>query len=130
MRLRLVIAACLVLLSCNISQTDLVLMNGVRADANIRSLIENTQLKAKAQAWADRVGDTCVISHSSLPAGAPSGWHKLGENIAIGGDVEALQRLLMASKPHRSNILDPAFSEVGIGFSEKCGGVLVQDFSG
>jgi uncharacterized protein YkwD len=39
----------------------------------------------------------------------------LGENVAYGPTIEAVHEELMASEPHRHNLLDPRFSVVGIG---------------
>jgi hypothetical protein len=41
----------------------------------------------------------------------------LGENVAMGVSVEGTHRSLMDSPPHRQNILDSRFSNVGIGIA-------------
>lgn len=55
-----------------------------------------------------------------------------GENIALSPDVETAQRMLMESPLHRENILNPKFTEVGIGVRpDSRGGIyLVQEFIG
>jgi Cysteine-rich secretory protein family len=40
---------------------------------------------------------------------------KLGENVSQGDSVEAAHAALMASPSHRANMLEPAFTHVGIG---------------
>jgi hypothetical protein len=40
---------------------------------------------------------------------------KLGENVSQGDSVEAAYAALMASPSHRANMLEPAFTQVGIG---------------
>lgn len=50
-----------------------------------------------------------VATRSSLNAAA------LGENVAYNGTVDDAHRRLMASPPHRANLLDRRFSAVGMG---------------
>jgi hypothetical protein len=53
----------------------------------------------------------------------------LGENVARNGDVDAAHRALMASPPHRANILDGRFTIVGIGAELREGSWwLTEDF--
>ncbi len=55
-----------------------------------------------------------------------------GENIAISPDVETAHKMLMDSPLHKENILNPKFTEIGIGVRPNSrGGVyLVQEFIG
>lgn len=55
-----------------------------------------------------------------------------GENIALSPDVETAHRMLMESPLHRENILNPKFTEIGIGVRpDSRGGIyLVQEFMG
>lgn len=55
-----------------------------------------------------------------------------GENIALSPDVETAHRMLMESPLHRENILNPKFTEIGIGVRpDSRGGIyLVQEFIG
>lgn len=55
-----------------------------------------------------------------------------GENIALSPDVETAHRMLMDSPLHRENIVNPKFTEIGIGVRpDSRGGVyLVQEFIG
>jgi uncharacterized protein YkwD len=42
-------------------------------------------------------------------------WRSCGENVGYGGDVNQVHAAFMASASHRANILNPAYSQVGIG---------------
>lgn len=55
-----------------------------------------------------------------------------GENLAINTNVEAAQRALMNSPGHRANILNPNYTEVGVGVSYNSRGsvYVVQEFIG
>jgi uncharacterized protein YkwD len=55
-----------------------------------------------------------------------------GENIALAPDVEICHKMLMDSPLHRENILNPKFTEIGIGVRpDSRGGVyMVQEFIG
>ena len=55
-----------------------------------------------------------------------------GENLAINTNVDAAQRALMNSAGHRANILNPNYTEVGIGVSYNSRGAVyvVQEFIG
>ena len=55
-----------------------------------------------------------------------------GENIALSPDVETAHKMLMDSPLHRENIMQPKYTEIGIGVRpDSRGGVyLVQEFIG
>ncbi len=54
-----------------------------------------------------------------------------GENIALNADRASAERALMASEPHRRNILDPHYAHVGIAAVATDGSELmvVQEFT-
>jgi len=54
----------------------------------------------------------------------------LGENVGMGGDIDQIHRALMNSPGHAANILEPAFSVVGMATVRSNDGVLyiTQDF--
>jgi uncharacterized protein YkwD len=65
---------------------------------------------------------------------AGMGWQSVGENIAIYGSVARAEAAFMNephfSKNHRGNILNPGFTEIGIGIVQASDGRLyiTQDF--
>src|SRR4051812_16245362 len=100
--------------------------NASRAANGIGDLQLNGKLNAAAQAKANDMATRNYWSHYT-PDGNPPwvfvtaqgyGYQKLGENLATGfNDEQATINGWMASPPHRENLLDPAFSEVGFGFA-------------
>ncbi len=42
-------------------------------------------------------------------------WERVGENVGVGPNAADVQRAFMNSSPHRANILDPRFTELGVG---------------
>jgi hypothetical protein len=50
-----------------------------------------------------------------------TGWQRLGENVAVGWEAEAVHRTLMSSEQHRRNILDAQFTEIGVGVAQAGG---------
>jgi uncharacterized protein YkwD len=66
------------------------------------------------------MADANTIFHSAnLVAGVSPGWQLIGENVAMAGSVRQAQAALEASAPHRENLLNWAYSEMGIGAVQK-----------
>jgi uncharacterized protein YkwD len=100
------------------SWAALDLINGSRAQNHRAPVAFNMDLWFKAQSWSDHMAGYQTLSHSNLAdgmGGVP--WRKLGENIAIGYDLGAIQNAFMNSTGHRNNILDPAFNYSAVGVS-------------
>jgi hypothetical protein len=108
-------------------------IGGLLSDTNVQrsangvgSLSLNDRLDAAAQAKADDMAARNYWSHYT-PEGNPPwifvnaqgySYQKLGENLATGfADEQSTINGWMASPPHRENLLDPAFSDVGFGFA-------------
>jgi hypothetical protein len=100
--------------------------NSERANNNVATLSLNSKLDAAAQAKAEDMAARNYWSHNT-PEGNPPWvfvtaqgyqYQKLGENLATGfSDEQSTISGWMASPPHRENLLDPAFSEVGFGYA-------------
>lgn len=100
--------------------------NAARASNGFASLSLNDKLDAAAQAKADDMATRDYWSHYT-PEGNPPwifvtaqnySYQKLGENLATGfSDEQSTIDGWMASPPHRENLLDPAFKDVGFGFA-------------
>jgi len=100
--------------------------NDQRQAAGVKRLTLNNMLNAAAQAKADDMAKKNYWSHYTPDGDAPwvfvnarhYNYQKLGENLATGFDNE--QDTIngwMASPPHKENLLDSAFTEVGFGFA-------------
>ncbi len=100
--------------------------NVERSQAGASSLKLNSKLDAAAQAKANDMASRNYWSHNT-PDGNPPwvfvsnqsyAYQKLGENLAAGfSSEEATIDGWMNSPPHRENLLDPAFSDVGFGYA-------------
>lgn len=86
----------------------------------------NSRLSQAAQAKAQDMALRNYWSHNTPDGKEPwtfvsaTGYQysKLGENLATGfNDEQSVIKAWMASPPHRENLIDPSYTEVGFGFS-------------
>jgi hypothetical protein len=100
--------------------------NASRAANGVAGLALNEKLDAAAQASADDMAARNYWSHNTPEGNPPWSWvtnqgysyQKLGQNLATGfNNEQATTDGWMASPPHRENLLDPDFKEVGFGFA-------------
>jgi uncharacterized protein YkwD len=89
--------------------------NAARAAAGLPALQRNAQLDAVAQAWAQHLASTNVLAHNPSLRSQVSNWSVLGENVGRAGDIPSVQRAFMNSPEHRANILDPRYTQMGVG---------------
>jgi uncharacterized protein YkwD len=108
-------AAVLVLTGCLSEQGQRAfdLLNADRRANGLHELVNDLDLNAKAQQWADHMAATGTLAHSQLVV--PEGSTRVAENVGYAGSVDEIQRRLMASSGHRANILDNRLTKVGIG---------------
>lgn len=86
-------------------------------------------LTDKARAWSNWMsvggcGGGRKICHSVLSHGINGvvhTWTLLGENVGVGGNIEALQKAFMESPGHAANILDPRWTHMGVGVIKRGG---------
>jgi hypothetical protein len=100
--------------------------NSARASNGVGALSLNGKLDSAAQAKANDMAARNYWSHNT-PEGNPPwvfvtaqgyNYQKLGENLAAGfSDEQATINGWMASPPHKENLLDSAFTDVGFGFA-------------
>lgn len=91
------------------------LANGARSSAGVPSLDWSGDLAGHAAAWAKHLGEVGALGHSNLNSLLSNGWTSVGENVAMGHPIPtAMHQGWMASAGHRSNLLNPAFTHVGI----------------
>jgi uncharacterized protein YkwD len=122
--LPLAIGILLVATACGPGNTmaadDAAMVNQLRATNALNQLPRKYELDLKAQAQADAMANAGTIFHSaSLAAGVSSGWQLIGENVAMAGSIPAAETALEASPPHRENLLNPYFTEMGIGATQR-----------
>ena len=92
-------------------------INALRASKGLPAMQVHENLVAKARTWAAGMAAAGRIWHSTLSDGITADWKKLGENVGMGGSVEGLHTAFVGSVHHYENLVDPAFSHVGIGIA-------------
>ncbi|MGO0059228.1 CAP domain-containing protein [Brevibacillus fluminis] len=102
----------------------LSLVNSERSKAGLSPLTLNKQLSDVARTKAQDMRDQNYFDHTSPTYGSPADMIKrfnipfqaMGENIAAGQQTPAeVMQGWMNSEGHRRNILDPQFTQMGIG---------------
>ena len=101
------------------------LTNLERQQAGLAPLAPNPNLAQAAQGYADVLAFGDCFAHTCGPVpdfaqrlgdAGYAGWTALGENIAAGQpSPEDVVAAWMASPGHRANILNPAYTEIGVG---------------
>lgn len=89
--------------------------NALRASLGLGQLRVNSELVAKARAWSETQAQAGTIFHSTLSDGVTQNWHRLGENVGMGPSVGPIHDALVRSPRHYENLVDPGFTEIGIG---------------
>lgn len=98
------------------------LINAERAAHGLAPLAVDGALTAGAQGWAQHLAETGQPAHDPNIGASVGGWTRIGENVGTGANVGMVWGAFMGSAQHRTNILDPAFTHVGVG--------LVVDLNG
>jgi Cysteine-rich secretory protein family len=89
--------------------------NTARISAGLAPLTVNAQLSTVAQAWANKLAAAGTLSHNPALQTLVTNWTVLGENVGMAGDVPTVQNAFMHSPEHKANILDPRFTQMGVG---------------
>ncbi len=116
------------------------LVNSERSKAGAPALKANADLANMARVKSQDMINNGYFSHNSPTYGSPFdmmntfgiSFRTAGENIAMNQSVEAAHASLMNSDGHRANILNPAFTQIGIGIvSDGHGNLYItQEFIG
>jgi len=109
-------------------QKMVTLVNQARSQNNVPALKVDMQVTNVARVKAQDMIDNNYFSHNSPKYGSPFDMMKAfnvnyasaGENIAGNQNIQNAQSALMNSPGHRKNILNPAYTHIGIGI--KSGG--------
>lgn len=100
-------------------------INGLRASAGVPALTRSLDLDTLAAAWARHLAESGVLAHSTtIQDLVGNGWHTAGENVGYGPDVAAIFGGLVASAPHHDNMVNAAFTSVGVGVYIDADGVV------
>jgi hypothetical protein len=95
---------------------DLTAMtNADRTRAGLRPLATANDLQSLAQSRANEMARSGRLAHTTNLGSKVSGWKRLGENVGRGPNLRDIQTAFMASPSHRENIVDPGFTQMGVG---------------
>ena len=119
-------------------QEMLQAVNAERAKAGAGPLVLEDRLTRAAQDWSQFMSDHSYMGHFAPDGSGPGQriaatgypFRTWGENVAFGQEnVQAVMAAWLASPGHRTNILNPAFKEVGFGLAQGAGSpYYCQDF--
>lgn len=103
--------------------------NRERAASGAAPLAANQALAGVAQRWSDQMSASAHLAHnpnlvSDIDRSVTTDWRTYGENVGTGPDVESIQAAFVHSPEHHRNMVDPAFTEVGIAVSYASNGAL------
>lgn len=120
-------------------QQALALLNADRAANGLAPLRANAKLTSLAQYYAQDMINRNFFAHNNPEGQTPFDRMKAwgirfgyaGENLAINSSVAAAERAFMNSSGHRANILNPKYTQVGIGVRQNQKGqvYVVQEFT-
>lgn len=110
----------------------LELTNRERTSRGLRALAISGCADGFADRWAVRLASDGSLSHQSLTNVMNScGARGAGENVAYGNvSADEMVRMWMNSEGHRKNLLNPAYTHLGVGAVKTSSGRVygVQDF--
>ena len=111
----------------------LQLVNAERAKSGAKSLSSSSDCTKLARMKSQDMVDNNYFSHQSPTYGSPFDMLKsnkvsymyAGENIAMNQSAEAAFKAWMNSEGHKKNILNPNFTELGVGIAPKGNGSYI-----
>jgi hypothetical protein len=89
--------------------------NADRTSHGLRALSGAGDLQSLAQQRADQMARSGQLAHTTNLGSKVSGWQRLGENVGRGPALPDIETAFMNSPTHRENILDPSFTQLGVG---------------
>lgn len=114
-----VAALALALSACMPLNTDEQLLsdrtNAIRTQAGLPTLYQHDILVSRAREIAADLAARGVLQHSDLSEAIVLPFEAAGENIGRGSSARAVTESLVASKPHRANMVHGAFTHQGVG---------------
>jgi uncharacterized protein YkwD len=110
-------------------------VNNSRAQHGLNPLTMVSDLHSLATNWSQHMasggcGGGQSICHNPNLQSEGGNWQEIGENVGVGPDESSIENAFMNSPEHRANILNPDYTQVGIGTATGSDGRLyvTQDF--
>jgi len=89
-------------------------INGLRGSVGVAALASDGSLNSYARNWARQMAETGDFSHSNI-GDLLGPWSTVGENISWGYSVQSMFNGLVGSTGHYNNMVNPAFTHLGVG---------------
>ena len=90
-------------------------VNSARAANGLPGYSYASDLATAARGQAERMAASGELYHNPNLASEVGGWSRIGENVAYAGDWRSAHEVLMNSAPHRAQILDSGYTQMGVG---------------
>jgi uncharacterized protein YkwD len=90
-------------------------INSARHSVGRPALSTSSELASVARAWAAKMASSNTLKHNPNLTSQITNWRYAGENVGVGGDVSGLHQAFMDSAPHKANILDRDYTQIGVG---------------
>jgi uncharacterized protein YkwD len=93
-------------------------VNRSRTSRNRHAIGTNRTMNTRAQAWAQHLRTCQCLQHRRAPYQLAPGWCAAAENVGRsgnGGTLTAVHNAFMRSTGHRANILNPRWTDLGVG---------------
>jgi uncharacterized protein YkwD len=90
-------------------------INQERGAAGLPPLGTAGDLTAVARSHSTVMGQGTDLHHNPSLGSDVGGWQRVGENVGRGMSVDDIHVAFMASPGHARNVLDPEWTEVGVG---------------
>ena len=100
-------------------------LNGARTARGLHRLSVRADLVDVARGQAARMARRSVLYHNPELTSDVHNWRWVGENVGYGSSAAVVHSAFMHSAPHKANILDRDYTQVGIGAVTKNGRVWV-----
>jgi Cysteine-rich secretory protein family len=108
-------------------------INSARTAAGVAPLSIQGDLLRISRVWSQTMATAGHIFHNTNIVNlVPSNWQTVGENVGVGPTCDSIAQAFMNSPEHKKNILDPAFTTVGVGVVDSSDGTVwvTEDFMG
>ena len=89
--------------------------NSARDSKGLPSLSSKSDLASVALKQAKRMAAAGKLFHNPNLSSDVSGWRYVGENVGYASSAAKVHSALMNSAPHRANILDRDYTQIGVG---------------
>jgi hypothetical protein len=106
------------------------MLNAAREQHGLRPYATADDVTSVARSHSREMASRQSLYHNPNLTTDVRNWQTVGENVGKGPSVNDIQQAFMNSAPHRDNILDHDFTQVGIGVTTDSGGTIwvTEDF--